>query len=387
MARSWPPVLALTAAAALAPQTAAAEVESADFSPAHLQQLVGLDDFTYDSDWFPADSPVQLRLIVHAGNSVMIDMPGDGLYDWETAELTFEGEPDAGRFGVDVGFTLESLVRFDVAGLTWESDIIGPYDYAVISEADFTPYLLEGNPDRPATINDMTDPVTLVEVPLTPDILVASGHLDIDIYLIIDGELRGDAIEVATLDPKAQWEAIVEEGAAALLDPGPGPLPDPFLVDGVLFAELRTEPTIVLKPTLVMTILGKDYEIADIDIPVAIPPFDDTIQFSTINMSFPRPPPPPEPETTGASDSSSDSNSGSDSGSGADSSTESGSSGGSGGDGTATASDTDTDSGGFDGVGEEGCACSAGDRGDRQDPPLWFGLVVLVAARRRRARS
>ena len=386
MARSWPPVLALAAAAAIVPQTAAAEVESAEFSPAHLQQLVGLDDFTYDSDWFPADAPVQLRLIVHAGNSVMIDMPGEGLYDWDTEELTFEGEPGGGRFGVDVGFTLESLVRFDVAGLTWESDIIGPYDYAVISETEFTPYLLEGNPDRPAMIDDMTDPVTLVEVPVTPDIIVASGHLDIDIYLIIEGELRGDAIEVATLDPKAQWEAIFEEGGAATLYPGPGPLPDPFSVDGVLFAELTTEPTIVLKPTLVMTILGKDYEIADIDIPVTIPAFEDTIQFSTINMNFPRPPPPPEPETTGASDSDSGTDSGTDSG--ADSGTESSASGGSASDGSATASDTDTDSGGFDGVGEEGCACSAStDDRSRRGPPLWFGLVVLIALRRRRARD
>ncbi len=254
----------------------------------------------------------------------------------------------------------------------------------MISETDFTPYLLECSVDRPATIDDMTAPVTLVEVPITPDIVVASGHLDIDIYLIIEGELRGEAIEVATLDPMAQWEAIVEEGAAATLNPGEGPLPDPFLVDGVLFAELQTEPTIVLKPTLVMTILGKDYEIADIDIPVTIPAFDDEIQFSTINMSFPRPPPPPEPETTGDSDSSSDSDSDSDSGAGSESGTES-----AGGPGSATAGDTDsdTDSGGFDGVGEEGCACStAGDRAPTP-APLWLGVVVLAAARRRRSRA
>ena len=380
MARRWPTLLPF-ALAVIAPTPAAAEIASAEFSPAHLQQLVGLDDFTYDSDWFPADSPVQLRLIVHAGNSVVIDMPGAGLYDWESAELTFEGDADAGLFAVDVGFTLDALVRFDVAGLTWESDIIGPYDYAVISESMFTPYLLTGNADRPATIEDMTEPVTLVEVPVTPDIIVASGHLDIDLYLIIDGELRGESIEVATLEPAAQWEKIISEGAAALIDPGPGPLPDPLEVDGVLTCQLLTAPTIVLRPTLVMEILGKEYEIADIDVPIQIPPFDDAIQFSTIPMAFPRPPPPPPPETTGASDSDSDSDSGG-AGSTSDTEGESLSDGDSDPSGTDSATSTDT---GFDsGPGEEGCACSSGG-GAPAPSALWLGLLAAVGLRRRRS--
>jgi len=366
----------------LIPSAANAEIASAEFSPSHLQELVGLDDFTYDSDWFPMDGPVQLRLVVHAGNSVAIDMPGAGLYDWDTSALTFAGDADAGRFGVDVGLTLDAKVRFDVAGLTWESDIIGPYDYAVISETSFTPYLLLDNPDRPATIEDMTDPITLVEVPVTPDIVVASGHLNIDVYLIVDGELRGDAIEVATLEPAAQWDKIITEGAAALLDPGPGPLPDPFMVDGVLFGELVTAPTIVLKPTLVMEILGKEYEIADIELPIQLPPFDDTIQFETISMSFPRPPPPPDPETTSESsdsDSDSDSDSSSDGSSSSDSD-ESESDGTDSATDSATDSTTDSATGGLEDF-DEGCACSSTDR--PAPAPLWLGGLLLAARRRR----
>jgi MYXO-CTERM domain-containing protein len=382
MARVWSPLLGLGLAAplALGPTSAAAEIGVAEFSPEHLQQLIGLDDFTYDSDWFPMDSPVQLRLIVHAGNSVAIDMPGDGLYDWEAAAIHFEGEPDGGRFGVDVGFTLDSKVRFDVAGIQWESDIIGPYDYAVISETAFTPYLLDGNPDRPAMIMDETDPVTLVSVPITPDILVAAGNLDIDVYVIIDGAVACDAIEVATIEPKAQWDAVTIEGESKHLDAGVGPLPDPFVVDGVLFCNLETAPTIVLKPTLVMTILGTDYEIAGIDIPVMIPPFDDTIQFNTETMEFPRPEPPPEPETTGTDSGTSDGATGS------GGATDSGA-------GTTGASATDTDSssategasGGFGGPDEEGCACSTGGGPGPLDLGFGLGLVVVAAGRRRRS--
>ena len=46
------------------PSLARAEVGVAGFAPSHQQQLVGLDDFTYDSDWFPMNAPLQLRLVV-----------------------------------------------------------------------------------------------------------------------------------------------------------------------------------------------------------------------------------------------------------------------------------------------------------------------------------
>ncbi|MCB9700743.1 MAG: hypothetical protein H6711_02495 [Myxococcales bacterium] len=378
MARVRAPLLAL-GLALVAPTSAAAEVGVAEFSPKHLQQLVGLDDFTYDTDWFPVDSPVQLRLIVHAGNSVTIDMPGDGLYDWDQGAIHFEGEEGAGSYGVDVGFTLDAKVRFDVAGIKWESDIIGPYDYAVISETLFTPYLLMGNPDRPAVIADETDATTLVEVPITPDILVASGHLDIDIYLIVDGELSGRSIDVATLDPKVQWQSIKSEGEAAPLDAGPGPLPDPFEVEGVLYCDLATTATIVLRPTLVMEILGKEYIIADIDIPVALPPFEDVIQFDPIMMDFMRPPPPPEPATT-SSDGASDSASGT-----GDASGTSGGAGETEGDTDGTGLGSATASGGFGEPGEEGCACRSGD--GAPGGAALLALPILALARRRRARA
>lgn len=274
---------------ALAPALARAEIGVDQFSPLHEQQLVGLDDFTFDSDWFPADAPVQLRLIVHGGNSVTISMPGEAAYDWSDETIRFTGAPDAGTFGLDVGFTIDSKVRFDVLGIQWESDIIGPYDYAVISQDMFTPYLLAGNPERPVTIDDQTDPATVVSVPVTPDIVVAAGNLNIDAYVIVQASLSGTQIEVAADEPAAQFVTITEEGASAPLLAGPGPLPDPFVARGTLVCQMMTAPTIVLKPTLVMEILGMEFEIADIEIPIELPPFDDAVRFDALELSFPRP--------------------------------------------------------------------------------------------------
>ena len=376
--------LALALPVLIAAGSARGEQAVAPFAPVHEQMLVGLEDFTLDTDWFPMNAPLQLRLIAHGGNSVQIDMPGVGRYDWDSESIDFLGDPDAGRLGLDIGLTLDAKIRFDVLGLQWESDILGPYDYAVIAEDGFTPYLLPGNPERPVNIDDETDPVTFVSVPVTPDIIVAAGNLDIDAYVIVAATLVGDAIEATTTEPMAQLATVTAEGESVSLLAGPGPLPDPLAVDGTLVCGLTTDITIVLKPTLVMEILGQKFEVADIEIPVDLPPFADAIRFAPITMSFPRPPPPPPDPTTGDGDSHGNSSSDSDSDSDSDSELPT----------TGEVNDTEPESGtGISdsapgeagGAGEsEGCECDAtpGHRG----PPLLALLLIGLATRRSRAR-
>ena len=353
----------------LTPTAALAEVGEHEFTPIHLQQLVGLDDFNYDTDWFPMDAPLQLRLIAHAGNSINIVMPGRAEYDWDGGEIQFIGDPDAGEFNVDVGLTLDAKIRFDVLGQQWESDIIGPYDYAVISGATYTPYLLFENPDRPLEIDDQTDPVTFVSVPVTPDIIIASGNLDIDAYLILSASLQCVQIEVATPSLTDTLVTITVEGESKPLDAGPGPQPDPFTPAGTLVCLLKTEPTIVLKPTLVMTILGQDFEVANIEIPIEIPAFDDTVRFDPVNLSFPRPPAPATSESDG------DSNTGSDDG---DAPTSDGDPGD---DPTPTTGSDSSDAssdGDPGGVDDDGCSCRS------TTPPPLAALLLLALPRRRR---
>lgn len=363
---------------ALVAAPARAEVGVAPFAPAHEQKLVGLDDFTFDSDWFPMNAPLQLRLIAHGGNSVQIDMPGVGNYDWDAQAIAFVGDAEAGRLGVDVGFTLDALIRFDVLGVKWESDIIGPYDYAVIAEDLFTPYLLINNPDRPVVINDQTDPVTLVSVPVTPDIIVASGNLDIDIYVIVEASLEGHVIEANTSEPELQMATVVFEGEAVSLPAGPGPLPDPLQVDGTLVCGLATAPTVVLKPTLVMEILGQKFEVADIEVPIDIPPFDDVVRFAPVAMSFPRPPPAPDADSEGDSHGYSSSESDGDAPTGSDGDEPTA------GDGDTTDDGDDSESGGEAGGAlppdDEGCECATGGRGPA--PLLLLALLGLLRRRR-----
>lgn len=341
------------------------------FEPSMTQELVGFQDVDFDSGWIPGDSPVQLRFYAHAADSVVIEMLGDGIYDWDAETIAFEGDPMAGWFSIDVGLELQASVRFDVAGFQWESDILGPWDYAIIAEALFTPYLLPGHPDSPVEIDDQTDGVPVASVPIVPDILIASGNLDIDVAADITASLEGLRIEALTEGDEALVDA---HQVPSPLTPAPGE--DPLAVDGVLVAGVQTSPTLIVRPHLVMSILGQDFEIVGIDIPVELPPTDDVLEFEPEPMLFEAPEPPPAPPTTG----------------------DEGSGGGDGGGDGSVADDTGAADGGTaggesgtetDGAPEccdevEGCGCRSG----RAPNGLALGLVLLmlglVPRRRRR---
>ncbi len=340
------------------------------FDPIHHADLVGVQDVDFDSGWVPADSPVQLRLTAHAADSVDIEMFGEAAYDWAAQTLGLTGDPDAGWFSLDVGVQIHAEVRFDVAGITWQSDLLGPWDYAIISEANFTPYLLAGHPQSPVQIVDQTDGATVASVPIVPDILVASGNLDIDVAAELQASLSGTRVELvagATVGVvQAHGETPVFAGV-----PEDGAL----TVDGTMVAQLRAAPTIILRPHLVMSILGQDFDIFGIDIPIALPPTDDEVVFEPETMVFAEPvAPPPAP------------GSGSDGDGGSASGSDGGLDGTGGGDDLGGSDGGDTSSG-DDGAGAaesgDGCGCTSAPA--PTDAPLWGGLVLLLGVRRRRA--
>lgn len=340
---------------------ALAGASSDRFEPRMHRDLVGFEDVDFDSGWVPANAPVQLRFYAHAADSIDIEMLGDGLYDWDAETIAFAGDPGAGRFGIDVGLELEASVRFDVAGLVWESEILGPWDYAITSEASYTPYLLPGNPERPVEIDDQTDGVPVASVPIVPDILVASGNLEVTVAADITARLAGLRIEATTPDDGAIVDA---EGVPSPLTPTPGA--DPLAVEGVLVASLQTAPVLIVRPHLVMSILGQDYEIFGIDIPIALPETDDELVFDPEPMSFAAPEPEPGGGSGGVDESGGDE--------------AAGSAGGSSGEGTGASGDTDGAAACCDD--DVGCGC-------RSTPSPAGGplLLLLLGALRRRRRG
>lgn len=341
----------------------AAPTDSAAFV-AHLQHdVVALDDVNLDTGWIPANSPVQLRLLVHAADSVTIDMSGEATYDWSSESLMVEGHDDAGRLALDLGVQLEAKVRFDVAGNQWESDLLGPYDVLLDEEGKFTPFLLPGHPQRPFALSDETETLNVASIDLVPNVVVASGTLEIDLRALLDASLSGERIDVLT-DQDAVM--LTEEGQSAIVLPDPGGAS--LDAEGILECRLTGAPQLVVHPRLVMTIGNQTFDLGTLDVPVDLPPLDETLRFEPVPMSFERPEPPAGDGGEGSGDGRAET--GDESGVGTTSA-------------TSGASDTDTEgsAGQIDELGD--CAC----RSDGERPFAWLGALVLLLGLRRRSRS
>src|SRR5690606_4514494 len=129
---------------------------------------------------------------------------------------------------------------------------------------------------------------------VVPDILIAHGHLDIDVIVEVTGALECSSIEARTGAPEPALAVIAEELAQVPLAAGPGPLPDPFVVDATLFCDLETTPTIILNPLLIMEVFGKEYQVAGIEVPIDLPPVDEALELGPLELLFDRPPPAPD---------------------------------------------------------------------------------------------
>ncbi|KIG15788.1 putative internalin [Enhygromyxa salina] len=343
---------------------AAGPEEASEFSPFYEEMLLGFEDAAVDTGWIPANSPVQLRLFADAANTVMIDLPGTAYYDWETEELRFEGDPMAGFFEYDVGLEIVASVKVDVSLAQWESDLLGPYDWGIEASEMFTPYLLEGSPDRPVTLTEKSGAFDLVSIPLVPDIIILSGNLDIALFVDIEASLQCNRIEVLGAD--GEITSFTLEGQSQWVDPGAGP--DDVVLPATAFCQLQTKPTLIMYPHLVVEVLFDEYDIAGIEIPIDLPVIDEEIALETMDLSYPYWEEPEDEPGDGDGDPAGDE--GGDSGE----------------DGGFDETGGETGTGGDPGasLGDEGCNCSAEDEPGRGLGWSALGLLALAGLRRRR---
>jgi MYXO-CTERM domain-containing protein len=261
---------------------------AADASPyftERLEQVLGFDDFDYDSDWVPGGSPIQVRLTAHAGNTIYVGMDGDALWSWEQGAFSVDGAVDGGDFEIDIGLNIEAQVRFDILGYTWEGDLMDPFGYGVFETALYDPYLLPGHPDRPAVIDADLPRETLADVPLGIDLIIASGTLHIEIGGHVHAELTGESVlleadqESALLVEHEGWAPMAADPEVELTG------------QATLSTHLTADVLFLLYPSVVITLLGTDYTLAEFEVPVELPPVDADWVFDPVDVAFPAAPP------------------------------------------------------------------------------------------------
>lgn len=282
------------AAALVVPSIAFATTEEAPYFTSHEEQVLGVDDFDFDTGWIPGGSPIKVRLTAHAGNTIYLEMDGTARYDWEVEAIQFEGLPDGGLLEYDLGLSTSAQVQFDILGYTWTGDLMDPILYGVFEEILYDPYLLAGHPMRPAILDADMPRQDGFDIPLGIDLIVASGSIRIDIGGHIYSELTGEYIDVWEKDRSDAVTSVDEHLEWAPLTPSSRE--DPLVVMASLGVHLSADITFLIYPQVVVTLLGTDYTLAEIEVPIPLPTIEQDYFLEPEELTFAPPPPPPPPE-------------------------------------------------------------------------------------------
>jgi len=360
------PIAALTCLAACLVAWPADAAELERLEPSREEHLLGLSGVHVFTGWVPANSPIQVSFELSVSDTVEAEMLGDAVYEWEDQTLAFVGDPDGGLFAIDVGVLLDARVRFDLVGIQFESALIGPYDLVADGGVLFDPYLLPGNADRPALIDVQTEPTEVYTYPLV-DAVIASGALTVDAAFDVQVQLECESIEA---DAESQDSVSVIESLEAV--PLAAPSAGALAVDATLRCTTRSTVTVLLYPSVVVTIGFEEFSLSPFELPVPVlvdseAPFD----FDPVALLFedqPEPEPGPADDSGGGEAGGSDGDAGDD-----DTTADSGETG-----------DLETGTGGDSGQadGGDGCGCRS-DAGSAGWGAAWL-MVLLVGRRRRR---
>jgi uncharacterized protein (TIGR03382 family) len=282
---------ALGLVAASVPADASAVVESAPYFTSHEERVLAVDNFDFDSGWLPAGSPISVRLTAHAGNTVYIEMDGTAHYDWEVEAVSFEGLPEGGLLELDLGLETSAQVMFDILGYTWTGDLMDPILYGVFDELVFDPYLLMNHPGRPAILDTEMPRQDGFQIPLGIDLIVASGSIAVDIGGLIHAELTGEYIDVWDVESPTEVVSVTEYQEWAPMTPSSRG--DPLVAMAALGVHLTADITFLLYPQVIVTLLGTDYTLAEIEVPIPLPTVNQDYFMEPVELTF-APPPPPE---------------------------------------------------------------------------------------------
>ena len=255
---------------------------------------IGVD---FDTGWVPGGSPVQVRMYFEMGCEFGTEMDGKGVMVWPPSmSLYFQGDPRGGDFWQNIGINFGADIRWDI-----DVPVVGHFEGTMpipyvpridvgcldrdnpIARANFTPFLLSGNPARPASLTCTVGPVLVFEYDLLdlilPSITVLASAW-VRIYLTVDlhSYLQGDKIVVSEHE-----QEITEEYGRATVYPRGAPSME---MTAQYFADLSHQIIVTLSPKVDFEILTFDFGFDIIDVNIPIPEMRDHWVFPPVDMDF-----------------------------------------------------------------------------------------------------
>jgi len=238
------------------------------------------EDFSFDTGWLPEDGSIQVRIIVELGDTFAASLPGAAMR--ESGEVHFDGEEDGGSYLMNVGPEVQCLLKVDlnvpgVGPVQWEGEIPSApnFDWRFDDQTSYTPFLLPGSADRPASVSDDVPQQRLIEQDLGALIPVPgiSGGLAIDVAGVMQSSLSGEEISLGQ-------ETITEEGQSVVVGT------DDYSGSSIYQATFQASGTLSFYPTVFIEILFEEYELAEFEIPVEIPAVEDLWEFDPQDVTL-----------------------------------------------------------------------------------------------------
>ncbi|MGE0790925.1 MAG: MYXO-CTERM sorting domain-containing protein [Sandaracinaceae bacterium] len=291
----------------LAPALASAQAAGAQCPPdavgCHTQDVdfthraAAFDDIMLDTGWVPSSGPLQVRFYVYIGGSTQVDLGGTAVTSWPSAlDVAIPGRPGTGRFAINYGIEVVARIRFDVTvasiHYTWEGDIpvpaSVPTDLRLADELVFDPFVLPPSDPRPVTVSDATDPIYIVNVPLTDALIPIpgiSGNFAVTATGMLDAAYRTDTIDVT-----GSTGPIDMEGGSTLIRPASGTDFGAAQDYTVLpHGTIDYDGVITLAPGFFISIAGRRFDFSLIEIPIRVVDVTSNTEFNQEMVHVPLP--------------------------------------------------------------------------------------------------
>jgi hypothetical protein len=233
-------------------------------------------EWSFDTGWTPANSPLQLHLWAGVYATTNVSLAGALETRWpEALLLRTPGKPGGGRIGYHYGVELgaQAKIHITVAGqdYDWTGDVpyIPQVDFQVEAAQDFDAWGF----DPGVTLASKTMPVTIIQVGIG-DIVGGSipgidGGIEVDLAMELEATYKTQRLVIETA------EGIAVEGGDITSQDGQTSMK--YLNGPSVDLDVHPEGTVDYDgvihfiPAFYVELLGKQWNIPIVDIPMAFP--------------------------------------------------------------------------------------------------------------------
>lgn len=247
--------------------------------------------FDFDTGWVPQGSDLQLRFFLKVPASTTVELDGFLQTKWPQAMTLATPGGSHGLLKFDYGLDLGAKAKLDVnvigVPVKWEGDIpfVPQVNFHLKAEKTFTPWAFE--PDV-ATATGSSPKLRMFEVNLLDLVGIPSqlskGGVALDVAGDLSATYHTDRIRIEPA--KVTESAITSAGGTTEREFTGG-----AFVEYDVFPEGRVDykGALHLIPTFFIKVLGKDFSLPLVDIPVAVPLGKQDFVFDPVRVHVPLP--------------------------------------------------------------------------------------------------